>query len=103
MPSGLEFFDFALGEIVENIIQSCLEVFFPGPISTATGIWGFITSVFDIAGLISDILDYMRYCNSLPGVLLGVFQLCIVAALPVFFIVIVVNVVVRLLRKFIKA
>lgn len=103
MPSGLELFDFALGEIIENIIQSCLEVFFPGPISTATGIWGLITSVFDIAGLISRIIDYIRYCNSLPGVLLGVFQLCIVAALPIFFIVIAVNVVVRLLRKFIMA
>ena len=103
MPSGTEIFDFTLGEIIGRIIEDCLSVFFPGPVSTAYGIFDLISTFFDVAGLINRTIENIRYSHSLPGVVLGVFQLCIISAVPVAFIVISFNIVVRLVRKFIKA
>ena len=103
MPGGTEIFEFAFGEIIERIIQDCLSVFFPGPVSTAYGIFDFISTFFDVVGLINRVIEYIRYSHTIAGVLLGVFQLCIIAILPVLFIVILFNVVVRLVRRFIEA
>jgi hypothetical protein len=103
MSPGGEVVEFVLGEFVGNIIKDFIAVFFPGAVSTAYGIYDFISTVFDFFGTINRIIDYINYCNSLPGVILGVLQLCLVSAIPVLILVLLFNVIVRLVRRFLKA
>lgn len=94
--------DFAFGEVIGNIIKDFFAVFFPGVGSTVYGIYDFFSTIFDFVGLINRIIDYIKFSNSLGGVVIGVFQLSVLTAAPVLIIVISFKVGVRVVRRFVK-
>jgi hypothetical protein len=99
---GGDITEFVIGELIGNIIKDFVAVFFPGVGSTLYGIYDFFSTVFDFVGLVNRIIDYIKFSNSLAGVLLGIVQLSILAVIPVLIIVILFNVVIRLIRRFVK-
>ena len=91
MFSGSDIAQFLIEQVVEEFIKFIL----PGVGNVIVGIYEFL----GLAVKIHELIEKIKYAHSLPGMVLSMFELCVLAAIPILIIVIIFNVVVRLLRR----
>lgn len=85
--------------LAEQVVEAFVQWLFPGIGKVVVTIY----ELFGLAELISNAIEKIRFARSIPGVVCGLLEFCFLAAIPVLFMVMAFNILLRLVRKYLQA